>query len=278
MLDLLVHCHDVEAFTAAPRYAAQLAGALGAALTGLHSVASPPRLQPDDVPASLQGEFAAFVREEIERAERAGGEFARRAGSFGVRRTHWQVAQGPLADILVACGNWNDLLVLEHRERVPRVCETISRVVLAGVPCLVVRESAAPAPPSLNCVAIAWNGSPEALRAVRAALPILQLAQRVFVLSTPVPARDGDRAAGVLCEPEFSLASHLERHRVAAQAIALDAAQRPIEEAILLGAAHVGADLLVMGAFGSSRTHAHDARGVTHYILEHGGLPLLLQH
>lgn len=274
VLDLLVHCHEPDAFTAGPRYAAQLAGALGAALTGLYNAAPAPQLPLDDAPPSLASEFADFVREETERAERGGAAFARRAASFGVHRTHWQVAVGPLRDILVAASNWNDLLVLEHRERVPQICDVIAHAALAGVPCLVVRESTAPATPSLNCAAIAWNASPEAVRAVKAAIPLLKLAQRTVVLTASAPVRE----RRMMCEPEFSLPSYLQRHGIAAQSIALDTAQRPVEEAILMGCAQIGADLLVMGAFGSSRLRAHDIRGVTHYILERGSLPLLLRH
>jgi nucleotide-binding universal stress UspA family protein len=275
MRDLLVHCHEFDAFTSAPRYAAQLCGALGATLTGLYAAARIPRLPRGDLPLSLTDEFIDYVHDEIARAERAGAAFAQRAGSFGARDSRWQVALGSLPEILISAGNWNDLVVIEHRERVPRDnLATIARTVMSGVPCLAVREAAIPAPISWNCVAIAWNGSPEAVRAVHAALPLLRLARKIIVLS----AHTNRRRPRVVAEPGFLIDAYLASHDLIAESMTLDTSQRPVEEAILIGSANAGADLLVMGAFGTARVHHAEGRGIAQYVLEHGSLPLFLRH
>jgi nucleotide-binding universal stress UspA family protein len=275
VLDILVHCHEFQAFTAGPRYAAQLACALDASLTGLYVAPPLPRALPAEAPPTLAKEFLAFVHDEIDRAEKSDLDFVRHAAGFGATAACWQVALGRLPEIVGAAGNWNDLIVIEHRERVPRECaDAIAGSLLSGVPCLVVREAADHRAPRWSRIAIAWNGSPEAIRAVHAALPILRLAEQIFLLASPVTMRE----ATVICEPEFSIEAYLARHGLPAQYVALDLSHRTPEEAILVASATVAADLLVMGAFGTTRLHADEPRGMTNYILENGLLPLLLHH
>ena len=275
MLDILVHCHEFDAFTSGPRYAAGMAKALGASLTGLYVAPPPPRTLPAGTSRSLASEFLAFLHEEIDRAERAGPDFAHQAAGFGARATHWQVALGRLPEVLAAAANWNDLIVIEHRERVPRECaDAIARSLLNGVPCVVVRETVNPGSTRWSRIAIAWNGSPEAIRAVHAALPLLQRAEQIFLLASPATTR----LAPVICEPEFSIEAYLARQGLQAQHVSLDLSHRPPEEAILVASANVAADLLVMGAFGTTRLLAGKPRGITNYVLEQGLLPLLLHH
>lgn len=275
MRDILVHCHEFDAFTAGPRYAARLASVFGAVLTGLYSAPPIPRAPASEVPPALTDEFVDYVHDEVARAARAGTEFRQRASEIGVRACHWQLALGNLPDILNAAGNWNDLIVYEHRERVPSIClATIAKMVRGGVPCLLVRESANRAPPKWDCVAIAWNGSSEAVRAVHAALPLLQRAREIHVLAAAALVHDN----AILCEPEFSLDRYLRCHASSARVCTHELAPRPPGEAILVGAAGVGADLLVMGALGATRPDADEPAGVTRYVVEQATLPILLRH
>ena len=272
MLDILVHCHDCHSFTSGPRYAADLAAILAASLTGLYVAPLLPKSPPLGASHALVREFIAFVHDEIERAEHVQAAFCDWAGTFGVRRSHWQVALGRLPDVLASAANWNDLVVIEHRERSPRECLSgIASAVLMGVPCIVVRES--PAPAAWDRIAIAWNGAPEAIRAVHSALPLLHEAREVVVLASSAT----DAVAATTCEPDFSIENYLQGHGIPARTVPLDS-HRPPEEAILLGAAEVAADLLVMGAFGTTRPRSQDGSGITHYVVEQGRLPILLRH
>jgi nucleotide-binding universal stress UspA family protein len=275
VLDILVHCHEFEGFTSGPRYAAELAAKLDASLTGLYVAPPPPRVLPADAPQTLAQEFIAFVHDEIDRAEQAGPGFAKHAAVTGATTVHWQVALGRLPEVLAVAGNWNDLIVIEHRERVPHECSgAIASSLLSGVRCIVVREAARPRAASCRRVAIAWNGSPEAIRAVHAALPVLQLAERIFLLASPATMRQSP----VICEPEFAIEAYLASHGLSAQHVLIDVTHHRAGEAILVAAANVAADLLVMGAFGTTRPYPGDPLGVTNYILEQAMLPLLLHH
>ena len=272
MLDILVHCHDSHSFTSGPRYAADLAAILAASLTGLYVAPLLPKSPLAGASQTLMREFMAFVHDEVERAEHVQAAFCDWAGTFGIRKSHWQVALGRLPDVLASAANWNDIVVIEHRERSPRASlAAIASAVLMGVPCIVVRES--PAPASWDRIAIAWNGAPEAIRAVHSALPLLREAREVFVLASSAT----NVAPALSCEPDFSIDDYLQRHGILSRVVPLDT-QRPAEEAILLGSASVAADLLVMGAFGTTRPRADDGSGTTQYVLEQGQLPILLRH
>ncbi|HET7796877.1 MAG TPA: universal stress protein [Nevskia sp.] len=133
------------------------------------------------------------------------------------------------------------------------------------------REAARSRPIRQSRIAIAWNGSPEAIRAVHAALCLLQLAEQIFVLASAPAASQSP----VVCEPEFSIEAFLARHGLSAQHVMIDASHHRPEEAILVAAANVGADLLVMGASGTARP---EPLGTTSFILEQAMLPLLLHN
>lgn len=275
MLDLLVHCHDFRTFSSGPRFAAMLAAALDAGLTGLYVSPRLRRAPPADTPPSLTSEFLGFVHGEVEHARAAGPAFGQFAEGAGAHRWHWQTAVGNLADCLSAAANWNDVVVFEHREEVPQYCtETIAGTVLGGVPCIVVRESTQALPSALRRVAVGWNGSIEAIRAVHAALPILRAVDEIFVLASPAVAQ----GSTLICEPEFSLERYLRQHRCAAQTITLRVQPRTVGEAILITSAEVGADMLVIGAYGSEGVRVGDRRGLTNFIVEQSTLPLFLRH
>jgi nucleotide-binding universal stress UspA family protein len=120
-----------------------------------------------------------------------------------------------------------------------------------------------------DSVAIAWNRSREAARAVAAALPVLRQAGRVFVLT----ARESDDT------PEPSeLARYLGGHGIEVKTWAFTPDTGPIGDALVEEARKAGADLLVMGAYGHSRLRETVLGGATRDVLRHGVLPVMLAH
>lgn len=125
---------------------------------------------------------------------------------------------------------------------------------------------------ALDTIAIAWDGSRAAARALHDALPVLKHAQRVIVMTAErdkvIDTRSVDRAIALLDHHDVS-ATHqevlmLERHSVA------DALQ---EAAVL-----ANAGLLVMGGYGHSRLREFVRGGATDSIIKGRRLPVLMSH
>jgi nucleotide-binding universal stress UspA family protein len=93
-------------------------------------------------------------------------------------------------------------------------------------------------------VVVAWNGSPQAARAVSAALPLLRRADSVTVASFGTP----DEPA----EPDPDIAPCLKRHGVEAELVT-EPTPLEVGDCLLSLVADRAADLLVMGGYGRAR-------------------------
>ncbi|HET6805521.1 MAG TPA: universal stress protein [Frateuria sp.] len=120
-------------------------------------------------------------------------------------------------------------------------------------------------------VLVAWNGSAEVANAIRAALPLLARAADVCVL-------DGEQAClpGITPSP-LPLKAWMARQGVGAHWESLDQA-RQREVSIADVANRMGADLLVMGAYGHHWTSSFGRSQMTHTLLRHIDRPILLSH
>jgi nucleotide-binding universal stress UspA family protein len=123
-------------------------------------------------------------------------------------------------------------------------------------------------------VLIAWNASREAARAVNDAMPLLTGAVKVTVLV--VDPQQGPKAHGEVPGADISL--HLARHGVRAEVERTVAGDVAIGDVLLSRAADIGADLLVMGAYGHSRAHELLLGGATRSVLHTMTLPVLMAH
>jgi nucleotide-binding universal stress UspA family protein len=118
-------------------------------------------------------------------------------------------------------------------------------------------------------VVIAWKDAREARRAVADALPLLRLAEDVFVVSVG-PEADQDSAADV--------AAALGRCGVNARALVEDIGNARAGDALIEIARRAGADLIVSGAFGHSRMREWVFGGVTRDLLDHAPFCSLFSH
>ena len=122
-------------------------------------------------------------------------------------------------------------------------------------------------------VTVAWNGSREAARAVADALPLLQQAEAVNVLTV----RDGrPLPEGHL--PDTEIAAALARHGVKVDLADIVATEYTIGEEIRVRAIDRGADLIVMGCYGHSRMREFALGGVTRHMLREMTMPILFSH
>lgn len=120
-------------------------------------------------------------------------------------------------------------------------------------------------------ILLAWDGSHEAANALRLSLPMLRQAQAVHIVSIIEPKK----ASGF---PSTEASEYLSRHGVSSELIERERGLLSIEEMIETVADEIGADLLVMGAFGHSRLREVLLGGVTRYFLKDSHIPLLLAH
>ena len=124
-------------------------------------------------------------------------------------------------------------------------------------------------------IVVAWNNSREAARAVFDALPLLQKAAAVTVLSVEEPAKPEvtSEIAGA------EIGATLARHGVKADVQQVKPGARGDAGAELLAqvAAH-RADLLVMGCFGRSRLREFVLGGASRHVLQHATVPVLMGH
>jgi nucleotide-binding universal stress UspA family protein len=122
--------------------------------------------------------------------------------------------------------------------------------------------------PALDVVLVAWNGGKEASRAARTALPLLQKAKRVVVVTAEEPrTKDIDPAR---------MADFLTVRGVKADARRAEKGEAAAT--ILAQAAEVGAGLIVSGAFGHPRLREYVFGGATRSLLNASGPALFLSH
>jgi nucleotide-binding universal stress UspA family protein len=121
---------------------------------------------------------------------------------------------------------------------------------------------------------IGWNGRREAARAAFDAVPILKGCDDVQV--TWLDPQESLDMPGSL--PGAELATALARHGCRVTAEGLPTSGIGAGEALLSHASDLGADLLVMGAYGHSRTREYIFGGATRTVLESMTVPVLMSH
>ena len=274
---ILVHFDPTRA--AARRFAAACAVAkqMQASLAALYA-ATPSFAELPYAPAiGGPGLSASLVEIDGRRRGQAQKVFEEAQRACGIEVAWAQTSQVPITDAFAQQALFADLLVLGQRDpddddaaAVP--ADFVESVLLAcGRPALIVPHIGAPATIG-STVAIAWKETPEAARAVKAALPFLRQAKRVHVLSwgEDTPAAVGGQA--------LDLESYLDAHGVRFAWDRAGAERQQIGELLLSRAFDLGADLLVMGCYGHSRAREWILGGASRTILESMTLPVLMMH
>lgn len=141
-----------------------------------------------------------------------------------------------------------------------------------GRPVLVLPETSSSAGIELNRVVVAWDFSRAAARAVSDAIPLLEKAREVCILTV---MREKDIASR---RSSRELARNLARHGIDVVAEDVDAGGQPIGNVLATQLAARKADLLVMGAYGHTRFREFILGGATRSILSRPSVPVLLSH
>jgi nucleotide-binding universal stress UspA family protein len=124
----------------------------------------------------------------------------------------------------------------------------------------------------IRSIVVAWDGGREATRAIVDAMPFLQKAKKVHLLSIKEKS-DKDYEL-----PGIDIASYLAKHGVTVDVEISDTTETSASDLLLLRAARNEADLLVMGAYGHHRITELILGGMTHDILKKANLPVLMSY
>lgn len=122
---------------------------------------------------------------------------------------------------------------------------------------------------------IAWDGSRSSARAVHDALPLLENMDQVTILvidsNTMEPSSDG-------VMPGEGLSRHLHRHGISSEIQRLMRGDSSTSTLVLNELANTGADLLVMGGYGTPKLREIILGGVTRTVLEMMTVPVFMSH
>ena len=206
-------------------------------------------------------------------AERLRASAEQRAESRGVS-LEWRLEKGFADQILPLHARYTDLTIVGQSDP-----DTEDIALTRGLPIRTVTESGRPllVIPYIGKFdafakrpLIAWNGSREASRAVHDAMPLLQRADTVSVLSINPP--EDAHIAG------FDISAHLARHGVKADAMRTLSGDISVGDMLLSDCADLGADMIVMGAYGHSRLREFVLGGVSQHLLETMTVPVFMAH
>lgn len=123
-------------------------------------------------------------------------------------------------------------------------------------------------------IAVAWDKSREAARALAEAMPFLERASAVHVIHV---ASLWEEEAKDDAKELARVIAHLSRHGILAE-IATVAPLNSTGEQIEEVAHRLDADLIVMGAYAHTRLVEFVFGGATRYVLRHATLPVLMAH
>ena len=182
----------------------------------------------------------------------------------------WREETGFAGDLVPQRGRLFDLIVLGRSERVvdhPHTDVLEDTLMHCGRPVLL-----APAHPPKELggtIAIAWNGSAEAARAVAGALPFLRHAKAVTVLTAG--AADASEGTTLVQALAWRGIAATARHPAPLPGVA-------VGQQLLAAAREDNADLLVMGGYGKAPWREMLLGGTTRQVVASSLLPILIAH
>lgn len=250
----------------------------------LHCRARPADMIPYGVvvPSALREQIKRQAKELADAEEEAlMNSFLGLLPTLGLKRTEgdnghdgatasWHEEQGKMAEAIRPWGRMADLIVVAKPDRDRNLGVNTLRAALyhCGRPVMIVPPATSQPAAVASKIAIAWNGSMQASRAVALSLDLLREAAEIIILDggSAHPASSGEE-----------LQRYLGFNGVTARLQAIDARNEP-GRVILAAASAAGADTLVMGAYSHSREHETVFGGATQHIVDHTDMPVVMVH
>jgi len=180
----------------------------------------------------------------------------------------WAEMVGSPGKVMCIVGPVADLIVVSRPAQAGNVADMfmVSAIVRSARPVLILPPSGRKDVGKRIC--IAWNQSSEAARCVTAALPILQQADEVKIVSCGPEDKTGPKSS--------QLASYLTQWGVTTTRI--NTKGRNVEAELLAACKEMRADLLIGGAYSRSRWREKVFGGTTEFLIRKARIALLLLH
>ena len=175
---------------------------------------------------------------------------------------------GRQVDVISHLGRLADLIAVAQPDGVRKFgANTLRAAIFAsGRPVLMCPDQAPP--PALgDTVAIGWNGSIEASRAMRMSMPLIRKADRVSILTTGDTEHERSGAD--------ALRRHLAGHGVESAIVAIDD-HGIIGQRLLDASRDIGASLLIMGAYHEGYARQELFGGNAQTVVDHATTPVIL--
>jgi nucleotide-binding universal stress UspA family protein len=270
---IVVHVDDSSALESRLQAAAVLANAFDAHLVGSAATGmSWPSY------ALLTGSMAVTPVDEYNlmctSARVSLGDFAERARQLGVASIEERLVEDDHRHALLLQSRYADLVITSQDVKAPDAVRGLPQyVALHGARPVLALPATYAGEPFVDEIVVGWDGSLQAIRAVHAALPLLERAASVRLALVNADTESGLHGE----EPGADMALYLARHGVRVDVVK-ERTTAPIGEALIGIAGTYGAGLLVSGAFGHSRYREFVLGGVTRVLLERSPLPVLVAH
>lgn len=179
--------------------------------------------------------------------------------------------EGKQVDAVTHLGRLADLICVPQPDRAQNLgANTLKAALFSSGRPVMMCPPADPVPEDFcDRIAIAWNGSLEASRAVALSMPLLEAAGEVTILSTKAT----EHAATA-----EELQRYLELKSVGSKIHVFEAAGRVVGKQLLEECRNVGAGLLVMGAYHDSYERESVFGGNSQAVVDTARIPVVLAH
>jgi nucleotide-binding universal stress UspA family protein len=241
----------------APHVAFCMGAGLTSGLADLHE-------QEDLLAAAAAVHFKNFCKSHSVAVRRAPG-FAEAASAS------WcEEIDQPLSRLMLHARH-SDLIVLARPQHVDYMPSMLIEDLLigSGRPIVIAPDSAPNG--AIDTIVVGWKETPAAARAVTAALPLLERAKKVVLVSVT-------ESNTAMPQSLKHLAWQLAWHGIAAQTRVIDGKTRQAPALLTQAAAELKGDLLVVGGYGHRPLREFVFGGVTQALIENAKLPVFMLH
>ena len=271
----IVNLVDLDGQLKSSQFALDLASTINSHVTGLATTVDP--VLPGYNALAIPADYMEVTAKQSEEAvKKALDEFSKLATNANVRfetRAVEMISGGAVDPLLAHC-RLTDLIIIgqDNPDEPEPMRDYIIESMLfdSGIPVLLI-PYVFNAGFSRNHAMIAWDGSKTAVRAIHAAIPLLEFFEKTSIVM--VQHREHPES-----QMETDLANYLARHNLRVSVNTIHKPQVNTTNAILNYIADEGVDLTIMGGYGHSRMRELILGGVTKGMLDSMTVPVLMAH